>query len=285
MSFIDARFPVGISYGSAGGPVYQTAVVSMRSGRTKRNINWQYPRHEYDAAVGVRKMSDLEDLIAFFHVVQGKARSFRWKDWADYKSCKTAGTPAATDQQIGTGDGSTVEYQLIKNYSFGGNSRSRNITKPVSGTVLVACDAASTTAFTLDKDTGKITFDTTTWVVEAVDTAADWVAVSGDKTGDIADGSSIEITGSTGNDGVYTVDSTNYDSGNDRTEIHTDESISDSTADGSVKYGQPSTGVVITAGYEFDVHCMLDSDELPVNLDDYQAGSVEVPVLEIKQDL
>ena len=230
-------------------------------------------------------MSDLEDLIEFFHVAQGRAYSFRWKDWWDYKSCKTSGTPAATDQQIGTGDGSTVEFQLLKNYSFGGTSRSRRITKPVSGTVLVAVDGAATTAFSLDTDTGKITFDASTWSVTAVDTAADWVAVSGDKTGDIVDGDSIEITGSTGNDGVYAVTSTVYDSGNDRTEIHTDESISDSTADGSVKYGQPSDGALITAGYEFDVHARLDSDELPVDYSDYQAGSVEVPVIEVKEDL
>lgn len=157
--FLDERFPVNISYGSAGGPVYQTAVINMRSGRDKRNINWSYPRHEYDAAVGVRRMTDLEDLIGFFHTVIGRAYSFRWKDWADYKSCKTSQIVTATDQEIDTGDGEKTEFQLIKNYTFGSYSRSRNITKPVEGTVVVAIDGSETEDFTVDTDTGKITFD------------------------------------------------------------------------------------------------------------------------------
>lgn len=284
MAFIDAQFPVTISYGSSGGPIYQTAIIAMRSGEEKRNINWEYPRHEYDAATGVKKMSDLEDLIAFFHVVQGRGHTFRWKDWADYKSCKTGGTISATDQSVGTGDGSTVEYQLKKYYSFGGSSRYRKITKLVSGTVLAAVGGSTTTAFSVNTTTGKITFNTSTWTITAVDTTNDWVAVSGDKTGDIEDGKSIEITGSTGNDGVYTVSSTVYDSGNNRTEIHTVENISDATADGSVKYGQPSDGEAITAGYEFDVHARMDTDQLSANLSHYQAGEAEVPIIEIKQE-
>lgn len=81
--------------------------------------------------------------------------------------------------------------------------------------------------------------------IVAVDTANDWVAVSGDETGNIVDGSGVDIFGSTGNDGTYTVASTVYDAGADQTEIHVSETISDSTVDGSVRiYGladaQPS---------------------------------------------
>ncbi len=160
MSFIDERFPVGISYGSQGGPQYSTSVISMRSGQEKRNINWEYPRHVYDAATGIRRISDLEDLIAFFHIAQGSGHTWRWKDWADYKSCKTRQTPAATDQAIGTGDGETTAFQLSKTYSYGSYTRlTRRIYKPVSGTVLVAIDGTATTAFSVDTDTGEITLD------------------------------------------------------------------------------------------------------------------------------
>lgn len=283
MAFIDQRFPVGISYGSEGGPEYSTSIITMRSGQDKRNIDWSYPRHTYDAATGVKKMTDLEDLIAFFHVVQGRGYTFRWKDWADYKSCKTSETPAATDQQIGTGDGSTTEFQLKKYYTFGGSQRYRNIYLPVSGTALAAVSGVATTAFTVDTTAGTITFDTSTWAITAADTANDWVAVSGDKTSDITDGDNIEITGSTGNDGVYTVSLTVYDTGNDQTEIHTTENISDATADGSVKYGQPNDGATVTAGYEFDVHARMDADQLPTRLSHYQAGEAEVPIIEDKR--
>jgi len=77
MAFIDTQFPVTISYGSAGGPIYKTSIISIRSGKEKRNIDWQYPRHEWDASVGVRSISDLEGLIAMFNVVQGRGHTCR----------------------------------------------------------------------------------------------------------------------------------------------------------------------------------------------------------------
>ena len=282
MTVIETQFPVTVSFGASGGPEYSSSVISMRSGQEKRNTNWTYPRHKYDASTGVQTIANLEDVIAFFHVVQGRAHSFRWKDWADYKSCKVGSTAAFADQSIGTGDGSTAAFQLIKTYSFGASSVTRNITKPVSGTVLVAVAGVQTTAFTVDTTTGIITFDTNTWTIVDVDTGNDWIAVDGDKTGDITDGDSLEITGSTGNDGVYTIDSTTYDAGDDHTEITVTEGISDATVDGSVKYGQPNDGAAITAGYEFDVHCRMDTDELMTNIKDYQAGIAEIPVIEIK---
>ncbi|MFB6225154.1 MAG: hypothetical protein ABEI13_01735, partial [Candidatus Paceibacteria bacterium] len=44
----------------------------------------------------------------------------------------------------------------------------------------------------------------------------------------------IEVIGSTGNDGTYTINTLNYDSTNDETDITVDENISDSTADGQI---------------------------------------------------
>jgi len=286
MSFIDTRFPVTISFGSTGGPIYKTSVISMRSGREKRNAEWAYPRHEYDASSGVKRMSDVEDLIAFFHVVLGRAHTFRWKDWGDYKSCKVDSDVANTDQTLTAGDGETVDFQLKKTYSFGAASRVRNITKPVSGTVVMAVNGASVTNFTVDTDTGIVTFTQSTWAVTALEASSsnDFFCIAGDHTGDIVNGTSIAIAGSTGNDGVYTVFSTVYDDGNSRTEIHVSEQIPDVTVDGSVKYGQPSDGAVVTAGYEFDVHARLETDELPVTLQGYKTGEVSVPVIEIKED-
>lgn len=161
MSFVDVRFPTDISYGSAGGPNYNTSVVVIKSGKEKRNVNWNYPRIEFDVSYGVKDYDDLEDLIAFFHIVQGKGRTFRFKDHSDYKSCKTANTPSFDDQVIGTGDGSTTQFQLYKSYSFGGSARqSRKITKPVSGTVLVGIDGTEqTSGWSVDHSTGIITFD------------------------------------------------------------------------------------------------------------------------------
>lgn len=161
MSFIDIQFPTKISYGSGGGPRYDTSIVVIKSGKEKRNINWDYPRIEFDVSYGVRDFDDLEDLIAFFHIVQGKGYTFRFKDHSDYKSCKTAAAPAFADQIIGTGDGNTTQFQLYKTYSYNASAtrQSRKITKPVTGTVLIGIDGTEqTSGWGVDSITGIVTF-------------------------------------------------------------------------------------------------------------------------------
>lgn len=73
--------------------------------------------------------------------------------------------------------------------------------------------------------------DVSTAIV-AVDTTNNVVSVSGDHTSVLSSEDSFDIIGSTGNDGTYTVSSISYDGTN--TNITTNESISDSTADGSI---------------------------------------------------
>ena len=161
-TFIESpRFPDIISRGTRGGPGWSTNVVETDSGAESRNQRWSYPRHQYDAAVGVKALAQMETLLYFFHLVAGKAVGFRIKDWMDYKSCLRAGTPSATDCVIGTGTGALATFQLVKTYTQGSYTRTRKILKPVSGTVRVAVAGAEktiTTHFTVDTTTGIVTF-------------------------------------------------------------------------------------------------------------------------------
>lgn len=68
--------------------------------------------------------------------------------------------------------------------------------------------------------------------VVGVDTSSDTITVGGDVASLLATGDIFTVTGSTGNDGEYTVDSTSYDSTNDDTTITVKESVDDGTADG-----------------------------------------------------
>lgn len=208
MAFIDIRFPTNISYGSAGGPKYNTSVIVVKSGREKRNINWNYPRIEFDVSYGILEFSDLENLIAFFHIVQGKGYTFRFKDFSDYKSCNVDTTPSHNDQTITPVGESTTEYQIYKTYSYTTHARqSRKITKPVEGTVCVGIDGTEqTSGWSMDYSTGIITFDSA-----------------------------------------------------------------------------PGTATV-TAGYEFDIEARFDTDSLSTNLEDYKAGSTQVPIIEVKEN-
>jgi uncharacterized protein (TIGR02217 family) len=161
MAFLDVRFPTDIAYGSRGGPGYSTTVNQTWSGYESRQINWSLVRHRYNAAYGTRTQAQLEALLALFHAARGMGHAFRFKDWADFKSCAKEDTPAPTDQAIGTGDGATDTFQLVKVYDYGGQTYTRTITKPVSGTVRVAVDGSEktlTTHFTVNLLTGIVTF-------------------------------------------------------------------------------------------------------------------------------
>ena len=85
--------------------------------------------------------------------------SFRWKDWADYRSCSTEAQPSFLDQAIGTGDGARTQFQLTKSYTSGGYSYLRTIKKPVAGSVSVGkAGVLQTSGWTVDTTTGLVTF-------------------------------------------------------------------------------------------------------------------------------
>lgn len=157
----EIRFPDDISYGSSGGPAYSTLVPHTGSGYEDTLSNWSAARHRYNVGYGLRTFDKIERVIAFFHAVRGRAFGFRYKDWADFKSCAVDATPAATDQALGTGDGVVAAFQLWKTYTYSGEGYARKITKPVLGTVKVAVAGVAktiTTHFTVSSVTGIVTF-------------------------------------------------------------------------------------------------------------------------------
>ena len=81
------RFPANLSFGSVGGPERRTEIVTLANGFEERNTPWAHSRRRYDAGLGLRSLDDVEALIAFFEARRGQLYGFRWKDWADYKSC------------------------------------------------------------------------------------------------------------------------------------------------------------------------------------------------------
>lgn len=152
MAFVETRFPVDISFGSSGGPEYSTDVILMHSGHEQRNVNWSQARARYNVAHGVKTQAQLDALIAFFRARKGRADSFRFKDWTDYK---------ATAQLMGQGNGSNTTFQLKKLYTSGGVTETRDIKKPVSGTTKVyAAGIWQTTGVSVDNATGVVTFTT-----------------------------------------------------------------------------------------------------------------------------
>lgn len=171
MAFHEVRFPANLSFGSVGGPERRTEVVTLTNGFEERNSPWAEARRRYDAGVSLRSLDDIEDLIAFFEGRQGQLHAFRWKDWADYKSCRSSAVVGFADQLIGVGDGVTVTFALTKTYRSGSSSQMRRIAKPVQGTVRVGLQGDEVQEglhFQVDGTTGQITFATPPAVGEQV---------------------------------------------------------------------------------------------------------------------
>ncbi|MDX2264602.1 MAG: DUF2460 domain-containing protein [Hyphomicrobiales bacterium] len=138
MAFHDVRFPTAISLGASGGPERRTEIVTLGSGREERNARWADSRRSYNAGYGVKTLDDLHAVIAFFEERRGRLHGFRFKDFADFKSSAPGAAPAATDQALGQGDDARTDFQLVKTYGSAFAPWTREIKKPVAGTVNVA---------------------------------------------------------------------------------------------------------------------------------------------------
>ena len=150
MAFFDVRFPDRIARGAQGGPGFLTTVVETVAGWEARLENWSEARCRFNVATGLKRREDLAELIAFFRVVRGRSRGFRFKDWTDFQ---------AAEVPLGTGDGARTTWQLAKVYAYGGETSTRYLTRPVAGTVAIFADGApQASGVTVDLSTGSVTF-------------------------------------------------------------------------------------------------------------------------------
>lgn len=153
--FDDVLFPIEIGAQASVTPTYSTNVVTSASGFETRNVNWSQARLRFDAGPGVRGDPELETLLAFYRARRGPAVAFRFRDPYDNSSNGMTGDPTATDQVIGTGDGVTDSFALMKTY---GSGEQRRITRPVAGSVRVAEDGVELTTGWVMADKGVIAF-------------------------------------------------------------------------------------------------------------------------------
>jgi uncharacterized protein (TIGR02217 family) len=151
--FHNVRFPEAISYGSKGGPKFMTSIVTLASGKERRNIDWVQTRAEYDVAHGIKDANQMEELRAFFYNRYGRAHSFRFKDWGDFD---------LINEPLGVGDGVNKAFQVRKTYVDGPFSYVRKITKPVAGSfqgmIVGTVPKFEGTHYTVDYTTGIVTF-------------------------------------------------------------------------------------------------------------------------------
>ena len=159
--FHEVLFPLSVALGGSGGPERKTEIVTMGSGREERTQRWARSRRRYDAGSGVKSLTELQAVLAFFEERRGRLYGFRWRDRLDSLSSAPGAAPGPGDQSLATGDGATTAFPLTKTYGGAFLPYVRPITKPVAGSVRVAVagqEAVTGTDFSVDPTTGLVTF-------------------------------------------------------------------------------------------------------------------------------
>ena len=130
-AFDDILFPPYISLGAQTGAEFLTRVVATNSGHEYRNSAWDQPRWRGDASYGIKTQAEFDLVDAFFRARRGKGRSFRLKDWRDYR-CGSLGVPGP---RFYVAVGGETVVQLSKAYFDGTFYAYRVITLPVNSAV------------------------------------------------------------------------------------------------------------------------------------------------------
>jgi uncharacterized protein (TIGR02217 family) len=151
-------FPTDLAFEHPGGPEYNTDVQILESGHEQRNSFWPEPKYSWDVGYGVKTFDKVYALLEFFHACRGRAKPFRFKDWADYKSSAVTGAVNFTDQSLGVATAGQTQFQLIKTYAKSPYETVLDIIKPKGSTVRVGVNGVEeTTGWTVSEVTGLIT--------------------------------------------------------------------------------------------------------------------------------
>lgn len=149
-AFDDVLYPLAPGRDVSASPEFATTVAVTASGHERRNTLWSDARMGYDVGPGIRSEAELSVLLQFFRARRGAARAFRFADPFDFSSNAMTGEPAPVDQLLGTGDGMTCAFPLVKRYGGDGEAQVRRITRPRSGTVSVSVNGTAVTGWTLE---------------------------------------------------------------------------------------------------------------------------------------
>lgn len=174
MPFLDIYMPDQISgYGWVSSPRWQTRINASASGKENRNQEWEHPLHYFinPEIISRPNQQSLIDLKKHWLITAGPFHSFPLADPHDMASIdhlpnelvsEITADLSSTDQPLGTADGFTDSFQLVKRYSRGGQNYDRKIYHPVLSTVLIADNGSLVSAsdYTVSRTTGIVTFDT-----------------------------------------------------------------------------------------------------------------------------
>lgn len=133
--FDDIRLPVNIERGALYTARTNTLVTRLANGRSVANQQWPVTLGRWDITYGLQELdpvviSEGIRAVSLFHQARhGQARTFRFKDWLDFK---------LNQEPIGFLDGVAETWQMKKKYAdFGGFSETKDVILPSQDTAFV----------------------------------------------------------------------------------------------------------------------------------------------------
>ena len=147
----DAIFPTlpGLKWDVTKKPYFSTKIQTSVSGKESRAIDWSYPRWQFDLSYELLRddaTNELRTLMGFFLQRHGAFDSFLYTDPSDNY---------VASQSIGTGNGATTAFQLVR--SLGGFTE---LMKNINGAPVVRLNGTvQGSGWTVDGN-GLVTFTT-----------------------------------------------------------------------------------------------------------------------------
>lgn len=159
-------FPVlkGLTFNNTRKPVWSTITHKSVSGKQQRAALWSYPIWRYKNSFEILRADvahqELQTLVGFFLEHRGAWDSWLYEDPSDN---------TVAGQGIGTGNGVTTTFQLVRTYGASGNTFAEPMTA-INGTPTIKIAGVTktpTTDYTIS-DTGLVTFVTAPTAGQAV---------------------------------------------------------------------------------------------------------------------
>jgi len=145
------------------GPSHNIFTKRLDSGFERRTAYQSEPLLKGEINQSLLEDTALEYALCFFHCRRGRAQTFRWKYWADYKATATRTNldEFTSIQGVFTPapDGVVKTFKFQKKYIQFGRAVTRGILNVVRGTVVVYRNGVAQSALTINAKKGLVTFN------------------------------------------------------------------------------------------------------------------------------
>jgi uncharacterized protein (TIGR02217 family) len=145
MAFLDNSIT---TYGASFSINYLTDIIANQRGDEQRRAVFSQP--VVKANVGTRlNQAECDYIRTFFDAAQGQKNEFEFLDWTDYQ---------VRDAGLGTGNGTSQQWQLVKYYTVDTVTVTRPIYRPIEGSLQVYVDdVLQESGWSCDYTTGILT--------------------------------------------------------------------------------------------------------------------------------